>query len=76
MNQALLEQLKLTAVTMVKPLEEAEADEMGRFIQSKKRQRWLWHATDHQTGQVLVYVLSTHANIFIYLSNKISDNYL
>ena len=50
MNQTLLEQLKPTAVTMVKPVEEAEADEMWSFVQSKKRQRWLWHAIDHETG--------------------------
>ena len=60
MNQTLLEQLKPTAVTMVKPIEEAEADEMWSFVQSKKRQRWLWHAIDHQTGQVLAYVLADH----------------
>ena len=39
-NQALLEHLKPTAVTMVKPIEEAEAEEMWRFVQSKKQQRW------------------------------------
>jgi insertion element IS1 protein InsB len=59
-NQALLEQLKPTAVTMVKQVEEAEADEMWSFVQSKKQQRWLWHAIDHQTGQVLAYVLADH----------------
>ena len=45
---------------MVKPIEEAEADEMWSFVQSKKQQRWLWHAIDHQTGQVLAYVLADH----------------
>jgi insertion element IS1 protein InsB len=59
-NQALLEQLKPTAVTMLKQVEEAEADEMWSFVQSKKQQRWLWHAIDHQTGQVLAYVLADH----------------
>ena len=60
MNRALLEQLKPTAVTMVQPIEEAEADEMWSFVQSKKQQRWLWHAIDHETGQVLAYVLADH----------------
>ncbi|MBW4443875.1 MAG: IS1 family transposase [Plectolyngbya sp. WJT66-NPBG17] len=59
-NRALLEQLKLTVVTMVNPIEEAEADEMWSFVQSKKQQRWLWHAIDHKTGQVLAYVLADH----------------
>lgn len=56
----MLEQLKPTAVTIVKHIEEAEADEMGRFVGSKKQERWLWHAIDHQTGQVLDYVLADH----------------
>ena len=39
---------------------EAELDEMWSFVQSKKHQRWLWHALDHNTGEVLAYVLSDH----------------
>jgi len=33
---------------------------MGRFVQSKEHQRWLWWAIDHSTGEVLAYVLSDH----------------
>lgn len=39
---------------------EAEVDEMWSFVQSKGQQRWLWHAIDHDTGEVLAYVLSDH----------------
>ena len=39
---------------------EAEVDEMWSFVQSKQQQRWLWHAIDHNTGEVLAYVLSDH----------------
>jgi insertion element IS1 protein InsB len=39
---------------------EVEADEMWSFVGSKKQQRWLWHAIDHQTGVVLAYVLAPH----------------
>ena len=35
---------------------EAEVDEMWSFVQRKKAQRWLWHAIDHRSGQVLAYV--------------------
>jgi insertion element IS1 protein InsB len=35
-------------------------DEMWSFVQKKTNQRWLWHAIDRQTGQVLAYVLATH----------------
>lgn len=39
---------------------EAEVDEMWSFVQSKRQERWLWHALDHNTGEVLAYVLSDH----------------
>ena len=45
---------------MVVRVEEAEMDEMWSFVQSKRQQRWLWHAIDHQTGDVLAYVLAPH----------------
>jgi insertion element IS1 protein InsB len=35
---------------------EAEADEMWSFVQCKKNQRWLWHAIDHHSGQIMAYV--------------------
>ena len=37
--------------------EEAEIDEMWSFVRDKSNQRWLWHAIDHRTGEVLAYVL-------------------
>jgi insertion element IS1 protein InsB len=40
-------------------VEAAELDEMWSFVGSKRQQRWLWHAIDHHTGQVLAYVFGT-----------------
>jgi insertion element IS1 protein InsB len=34
----------------------SELDEMWSYVQSKANPRWLWHAIDHHTGQVLAYV--------------------
>jgi insertion element IS1 protein InsB len=34
----------------------SELDEMWSFVQAKANPRWLWHAIDHHTGQVLAYV--------------------
>src|SRR5262249_5157068 len=34
----------------------AELDEMWSYVGKKANQRWLWHAVDHHTGQVLAYV--------------------
>jgi insertion element IS1 protein InsB len=44
---------------IVHKVEAAEADEMWSFVGSKRQQRWLWHAIDHHTGQVLAYVFGT-----------------
>jgi insertion element IS1 protein InsB len=37
-------------------VEDAELDEMWSFVGKKSNQRWLWHAIDHKTGQILAYV--------------------
>ena len=35
---------------------------MWSFVGNKKQQRWLWHAIDHRTGEVLAYVLAPHTD--------------
>lgn len=35
---------------------------MWSFVGNKKNQRWLWHALDHATGNVLAYVLAPHTD--------------
>jgi insertion element IS1 protein InsB len=34
----------------------SELDEMGSYVAKKANPRWLWHAIDHHTGNVLAYV--------------------
>jgi insertion element IS1 protein InsB len=34
----------------------SELDEMWSYVGKKVEPRWLWHAIDHQSGQVLAYV--------------------
>ncbi len=41
---------------IIRKVEDAEIDEMWSFVGKKRQQRWLWHAIDHHTGQVLAYV--------------------
>ena len=36
-------------------IEEAQLDEMWSYVGNKTNQRWLWHAIDRVTGQVLAY---------------------
>jgi len=57
-NQRVLNLLNPDDVEVVIQLaDEAEVDEMWSFVGCKKDQRWLWHAIDHRSGQVLAYVL-------------------
>lgn len=65
MNQRLLkwlkpEQVEVDIVRVEEPeeagVEESELDEMWSYVSSKKNPRWLWHAIDRSTGQVLAYV--------------------
>ena len=34
----------------------SELDEMWSYVGRKAEPRWLWHAIDYQSGQVLAYV--------------------
>ena len=36
---------------------EAELDEMWSYVGHKGQQRWLWHAINHHTGEILAYTL-------------------
>ena len=63
MNETRLEQLDFTQTTIELSQwqdVEAEADEMWSFVHSKQHQRWLWHAIDHETREILAYVLADH----------------
>jgi insertion element IS1 protein InsB len=38
----------------------SELDEMWSYVARKTNPRWLWHAIDHHTGEVLAYVFGRH----------------
>jgi len=44
---------------ILRPAGQAELDEMWSFVGRKSQQRWLWHAIDHCTGQIVAYVFGT-----------------
>ena len=57
MNQPFLEALAdPQRPVILTRVEEAEADEMWSYVRNKNTPRWLWHALDPHTGQVLAYV--------------------
>jgi insertion element IS1 protein InsB len=43
--------------------EEAELDERWSSVQSKEHPRWLWHAIDHTTGQILADVFGDRKDV-------------
>lgn len=50
------------------PQRKAEVDEMQSFVKRKSNQRWLWHGIDHNSGEILAYVLGTRQDqVFIKL---------
>ena len=42
---------------------ESELDEMWSFVKTKKNQRWLWLAIDHETRNVLAFVFGERKDI-------------
>ena len=72
MNQLQPDQVEV-AITQVDAderlsVEEAELDEMWSFVNSKRNPRWLWHAIDRKSGQVLAYVFGRRKdNVFLQL---------
>ena len=58
MNKLLLEQRQQENASIkvdIVKIEEIELDEMWSFVGKKSNQRWLWHAIDHNTHEVLAY---------------------
>jgi len=62
-NARLLHTLDPRQVNVIlRQVEHAEMDEMWSFVGRKSQQRWLWHAIDHHTGQILAYVFGTRGD--------------
>jgi insertion element IS1 protein InsB len=52
-------------------VEEAELDEMWSFVNSKRNPRWLWHAIDRRSGQVLAYAFGRRKdNVFLQMKEQ------
>ena len=55
-NRAVLERLNSNQVIVdIQKVDDAELDEMWSYVGSKENQRWLWHAIDHGSGEILAY---------------------
>jgi IS1 family transposase len=50
-------------------VDDVEVDEMWAFMGKKQDQRWLWHAIDHYTSNVLAYVFGRRKDeVFLQLT--------
>ena len=64
MNTKLLKLKNCEEITVeILQVESAEIDEMWSFVEKKEKQRWLWHAIDHESGEVLAYVFGEREDI-------------
>jgi insertion element IS1 protein InsB len=51
----------------------SELDEMWSYVRSKANPRWLWHAIDHHSGQVLAYVFGRRQDtVFLQLKTLLA----
>ena len=73
-NERLLKSVDPRQVDIIlRQVEAAEMDEMWSFVGSKSQQRWLWHAIDHYTGQILAYVFGPREDeIFLQLKELLA----
>ncbi len=62
-------QAKITEELDEARIEESELDEMWSFVGKKSNPRWLWHAIDRRTGQVLAYAFG-HRKDEVFLQLK------
>jgi insertion element IS1 protein InsB len=54
---------------------EAEIDEMWSFVGKKENQRWLWHAIDHDTHEVLAYCFGARKDVVFQELKKQLDQF-
>ncbi len=57
-------------VVDIQKVEEAELDEMWSYVGSKERPRWLWHAIDPASGEILAYVFGDRKDA-VFLALKV-----
>jgi insertion element IS1 protein InsB len=69
-----LKRLKSVEINVViERVEDSELDEMWSYVGNKKNQRWLWHAIDHITGEILAYVLGDRKDIVFLKLKKLLE---
>ncbi len=56
----------------IQKVEEADLDEMWSYVSHKDQPRWLWHALDHASGEILAYVFGDRKDaVFLALKARL-----
>ena len=65
----MLERLNVSEIIVdIQRVDDVELDEMWSYVGNKDHQRWLWHALDHDSGEILAYVFGERKDaVFIEL---------
>ena len=54
-----------------------EADELWSFVKNKKKQKWLWYAINHDTGEILAYIFGKRKDtVFLKLKKHRKKSFL
>ena len=69
-----LEQLKPSNIVVdIQKVEDAELDEMWSYVGNKEHPRWLWHAIDHDSGEILAYAFGERSDaVFLELKTLLA----
>lgn len=76
-NRMVLERLNPSNIVVaVQKVEDAELDEMWSYVGNKEHQRWLWHAIDHDCGEILAYVFGDRSDtVFLKLKALLAPSW-
>ena len=54
-----------------------EIDELWSFVKNKKKQKWLWYAINHDTGEILAYIFGKRKDtVFLKLKKHRKNSFL
>ena len=54
-----------------------EIDELWSFVKNKKKQKWLWYAINHDTGEILAYIFGKRKDtVFLKLKKHRKKSFL
>lgn len=56
-------------------INEVEIDEMWSYVKKRTKQRWLWYAVEHNTGEILAYTFGKRKDSVFMKLKKLLDRF-